>query len=268
MHAWNSSFVRENWDRQSTGHLLKLDGKTSLQDTTVAAAYRMLMEEEGTSADAKDSRDTLAKAKEQVRAGFAHSPFPFESAARGFFMMTLSELGRRDDLSDLLEFTDRKLAPSWERGGLFYPRNDDREDAAGDFVHVEPHSGNSAIGYSRLNVENGQKIMWEKPWTRESLKSRPAVEGCSLKDGVDFLRGTWDEERKALVLTVKAWEEYLENPKGIVMAVSGLVAGQWAVYVNGELQRTQEVTSGEAVEVNIAVAASEEVDVVVWKVAA
>lgn len=265
MHAWNSSFVQENWDRQSTGHLLKLDGKTSLQDTRVAAAYRKLMAE-ATSPEVEDPRAVLAKAKEQVRAGFMHSPFPFESAARGFFMMTMSELGRRDDLNDLLEFSDRKLAPSWERGGLFYPRNDEREDAEGDFVHVEPHSGNSAIGYSRLNVENGQKIMWEKPWTREYLKSRPAVEGCSLKDDVDFLRGEWDEEREALIVTVKAWEQYLAKPKQVGMAVRGLAAGQWAVYVNGELQKTHEVKVDGAVEVGFAVNASEEVDVVVWKV--
>jgi hypothetical protein len=28
-------------------------------------------------------------------------------------------------------------------------------------IHTDPFSGNPAIGYTRLNMPNGQKIIWE-----------------------------------------------------------------------------------------------------------
>lgn len=251
---------------------MKINGKTSLQATGVATAYRGLIaaeEEEEDSGEAQQQPEaTLQKAIDLVRAGKVHQPFPFQGAARGFFMMMLSELGQRDELNDLLEFADSRLNPTWERGGLFYPRNDELLDEAGQYVHMDPHSGNSCIGYARLNVENGQKIMWEKPWTREELRSRPYVDGCSLGDGVDFLRGSWVEEHRAVVVTVKAWEEDLKKPKEVSFSVKCLSGGGWAVYVNGELRKTHEIESGGSVDVSVTVPSSEEVDVVVWKVAA
>lgn len=264
MHAWNSDFVRQNWERQSVGHLLKLNGRTSIQATGVAAVYRKLLAEDG---GPEGAEARLEKAKEMARAGHGQSPWPFQGASRGLFMMMLSELGRREELTDLLEFADRRLSPTWERGGLFYPRHDETMDESGDYVHVEPHSGNSAIGYARLNVENGQKIMWEKPWTSQALRSRPRVEGCSLADEVDFLRGWWDEERRAMIVTVKAWEADYQKPQEVTLAVHGLDAGEWAVYIDGELQKTQQVRSDGSMEVLVAVVPAVEVDVVVWKVA-
>ena len=261
MNAWNSSFVRQNWERQSTGHLVRANGRTVLQATNVAAAYRSIVAENG--GVPEDTSAALVKAKELSTQDAYRHPFPFQSASRGLFMMMLSELGRREELNDLLDFADQKLSPKWERGGLFYPRKDDFFDSAGDYVHVEPHSGNSAIGYARLNVEDGQKIMWEHPWTKEGLNSRPWVEGCSLGDDVDFLRGVWDTERRAAIVTLKSWEGDFEKPKDVRIVVRGLPMAEWAIYVNGDLQHTTDVDSNGTLEVKVAVAPSEEVDVVV-----
>jgi hypothetical protein len=264
MHAWNSDFIRQNWKAQSAGHLIEVDGKTALQATNVAIAYRDLVAEEGNEA----SEDTLHKAIEIARSGKIDSPFPFQGACRGVFMQQLSEVGATKELNDLLEFADVKLNPTWERGGLFYPRADQVLNSAGEYVHVDPHSGNSGMAYSRLNVENGQKIMWEKPWTREQLRSRPRVEGVTLADGVDFLRGEWIEKDQAVVVTLKAWESELKQRKVVSLSVEGLAAGEWAAYVNGELQKTHNTDRGGKMNISVSMAASEEVDVVVWRVVA
>ena len=76
----------------------------------------------------------------------------------------------------------------------------------GKYVHMEPYSGNAAIGYARLNVQGGQRRMYEDPWTREEVRSRPCVEGVELEGEVDFVRGVWVEEVGALVVTVRRWE--------------------------------------------------------------
>lgn len=181
-------------------------------------------------------------------------------------MMMLSEMGAKKQLDDLLEFSDRKLNPTWERGGLFYPRHDVTLDNNNDFTHVEPHSGNSAIGYSRLNVVDGQKKIWEKPWTRELLDSRPFVDGVTLADGFDFLRGAWDEKTQALVMTLKAWEGHLNKPKEVALTVKQLRAGDWAVYVEGELRETCYIEGREDLHLRVNVPSSVEVDVVVLRV--
>jgi hypothetical protein len=265
MHSWNSDFVRQNWERQSMGHLIELNGKTRLQATGVAQAYRQLATE--SDHDPQDPEKTLRKAVDMVRSGQMHSPWPFQGAARGLFMMMLSELGQRKELDDLLEFADTNLNPTWEQGGLFYPRSDELLNNAGEYVHVDPHSGNSCIGYARLNVENGQKIMWDKPWTKQQLDKKPHFAGCDLSNGLDFLRGEWNEEHQALIVSTKAWETSFEKPKEVTLKAESLTAGEWAVYVNGELQRAQEVKPAGTLDISVAVSAGEEVDVVVWKVA-
>ncbi len=92
-------------------------------------------------------------------------------------------------------------------GGLYYPRNDEREDGEGNWKYVDPFTGNAAIGYARLNVEDGQKIMWEQPWTAEEVDGRPWVDGFDLGAGVDVLRGQWVEKRKSMVVTLRSWND-------------------------------------------------------------
>ena len=264
MNTWNSDFVRSNWRRQSLGHLTKTNDKTKLQWTKVAQAYRSIVADNG-GQEPKDVEATLAQARELSKSANFPPALPFEAASRGLFMMMLSEMGGQEELNDLLEFADQALNPTWERGGLFYPRNDLMADERGDFVHVEPHSGNSAIGYARLNVEDGQKKMWDRPWTRETLASRPWVDGMTLGDDVDFLRGAWDEAKRALVFTARLWDMGRSTPKEASFTVKNLRAGDWAVYVNGELQKAEYVGADGELRVNVSVAPLTEVDVVVWQ---
>ncbi len=252
MNTWNSGEVRARYDNQVIGFLTNVDGKTRLNPTRVALAFRKLVLEDGADAN---SPETLAQAH-QISHKFISPIIPFETISWVTFTMMLSELGKKKELGDLLEYADSRLEPTWEKGGLFYPRNDDLLDNEHNMIHMEPHSGNSGIGYARLNVEDGQKKMWDKPWTREILQSRPYVDGITFADGVDLLRGLWDEDAHAMIVTLKSWSG---EARKITLQVNNLPKGNWAVYVNGELKETAE--SMEVIEVTETVA--EEVDIVV-----
>lgn len=124
---------------------------------------------------------------------------------------------------------------------------------------MEPYSGNAAIGYARLNVQGGQRLMYDHPWAREEVRSRPCVERVGLEDGVDFVRGVWVEEGTMMVVTVRRWEG-----GGVELGfwVKGLGVGRWGVYMDGRLVRVEEVREkGEEVKVEVRVG-REDVDVV------
>ncbi|KAK0269586.1 hypothetical protein LTR35_014699 [Friedmanniomyces endolithicus] len=174
--------------------------------------------------------------------------------------MWLSEVGCEAELTSLLAYTDAHLYPTWEKGGLYYPRHDiitsdfkSGADMEMEWTHMDPFAGNAAIAYSRLNVEDGQKKMWEHPWTSKEVKERVWVDGVSLADGVDFLR----------VMCMKCWNESVRSV-WVKPVVKGLGAGKWSVWVGGEFVRTEEMGKGgkDAVELDVEVG-QEMVDVVV-----
>ncbi|KIW12292.1 hypothetical protein PV08_09569 [Exophiala spinifera] len=258
MNTWNSEKVHSLYDSQVLGFLTTIGGKTRLQPTRVSSAFRQLVLEKGKD---PNSEETLQQARE-LSPQFVSPAFPFESVNWNGFTQMLSELGKEKELGDLLEYADSYLNPTWEDGGLYYPRNDALMDKEGNLIHMEPHSGNSGIGYSRLNVRDGQKKMWEQPWTRETLANRPFVDDIGFADGVDFLRGVWDAEAHALVVTLKSWSGQSAE---VSFSVKHLRKGDWAVYVNGGLQHTTTVKGSGSVDVNVTVG-NDEVDIVVSEI--
>jgi hypothetical protein len=255
MNAWDSEAVRWRYEKQTMGSLTSFGSKTKLHPSRVAMAFRNLV-----LVDREDPDDpqTLEKAKDETR-HVVSQRIPFETLNWGTFTMMLSELGKTKELNDLLEYADEKLQPTWENGGLFYPRNDRLADKEWNLLHMEPHSGNSGIGYARLNVENGQKMIWEKPWTRETLLSRPWVEGVSFADGVDFLRGIWDEEKRVLVVTLRLWRG---DAKHLTIIIRHLPQGHWAAYVDGFCVVSEKLSDRGDLLVNTLVG-EQEVDVVI-----
>jgi hypothetical protein len=152
--------------------------------------------------------------------------------------MMLSELGKEKELEDLLEYADQRLQPTWENGGLHYPRNDDLVNEEWNLLHVDPLYGNAGIGYARLNVENGQKKMWESPWTLDLLAGRPWVDGLNYADGIDFLRAFWNEEKAAMVVTMRSSSTQVRK---VSVVARHLPAGQWAAYVDGRLTESSDL---------------------------
>lgn len=56
------------------------------------------------------------------------SGFPYKQPTFGNVVERLSELGKDTELNGLLAHADENLDPVWEKGGLYYPRNDKLEN--------------------------------------------------------------------------------------------------------------------------------------------
>lgn len=261
MNSWNSDFVRANFERQSQGYITTVNGKTEVQHSIVGLEIRRLVEEEKASAN---SADTLQRARDLLLSGGTKNPFPYEQPLLGYATEWLSELGKTEKLDSLLAGIDENFNPSWENGGLYYPRNDQVINAKGEWTLMDPFSGNAAIGYARLNVEDGQKIMWEAPWTKSVLESKPWVDGLELEKGLDCLRGYWNEEQGAVIVTVKATEGISSN-KLVDFSVENLGAGNWAVYKAGKLVDSHRVEKDGRIPLSSEFNAGDEVDFVVLK---
>jgi hypothetical protein len=169
MNTWNSNLVKSLYEKQSLGFITVIDGQVRLHDPVVAGIYRDLI-----GADNFPPHDAaiLAKAREMAKS-VPPAKFPYSQPTFGYVAQWLSEMGRTTELQGLLDFADRNLRPTWENGGLFYPRNDTRIDESGEWALMDPFSGNAAIGYARLNVTDGQKKMWDKPLTRDFPATQP-----------------------------------------------------------------------------------------------
>ena len=280
MNSWNPELVGSLYDKQAPGFITNIEGRVRLQPPIVASHYRKLTAESQSLSD----QEKLQKAIDLTKADIAEKPappFPYTKPCFGYVVQWLSELGQTESLNGLLAYADEFLDRTWENGGLYYPRNDnpfhftEKEDIEGvRWTHISPFCGNAAIGYSRLNVKDGQRIMYEKPWTRETLADTPWIDNLDFagkEHGVSVLRGVWDEARQALVLTVKGWdfEGRLCPEKVIVEPVArGLGVGTWAVYVNGDLGKSREMTGkeNEGFEARLEVKRGEEADVVFMRI--
>lgn len=163
---------------------------------------------------------------------------PYQSPVFGWTAQWMSELGQPGDLDALLAHADTFLNPLWSDGGLHYQRNDAGWDMAGNYVYVDAHTSNAAIGYARLNVVGGQKSMWDKPWTRSEVDARPTFGGVGLELGVDCLRADWDETDRCMVATFKTWDA---STVRTAATISMLPVGVYGVYLDGKLVQTSEV---------------------------
>lgn len=282
MNTWNPQLVESLYPKQAHGFITNISGRIRLQPPVVANIFRRLTTESPNTSDQDKLAQAVSLAREQLAAPAANKPaFPFTKPIFGYVVEWLSELGRAEELEGLLAYADDHLHPTWENGGLYYPRNDtpfifadDSDDEAGDGVqwtHVDPFSGNAAIGYGRLNVPSGQRKMYESPWTRESLRTTPWIDNLHFVDplhGVSVLRGLWDEEANALVLTLKGWDFVGSTacPASVDVepVARGLTQGKWAVYVDGELAEVKHLDGkdGEGFGWNVSVKKGQEVDVV------
>ena len=236
------------------GYITAHGDEVRLQTHEVATEFRRIVQEEG--ADPGDP-EVLAKAR-----SLTTEPPADVGTVMSFVLMWLSEVGRKNELDGLLGYLDSRDNLAWENGGLFYKRSDASIDEGGNVAKVTPLTGNACVAYSRLNVPNGQKIMWEKPWTSQLLASRPWIDDVDLSQGVDCLRGTWDADAKALILTAKAWED---NRRTILPTAKNLEAGIWAAYIDGNLEKHSSVDPGGVMTVEVEVGV-DEVDVVFQKI--
>lgn len=246
------------YEKQALGYITVIGDDVRMQKASTAREFRRMVQEEG--ADPGDA-SVLAKAK----AAATNVPSaPGEGSPLAWVLLWLSEMGRKNELDGIFRYLDSRKGPAWEKGGLFYPRDDAQVDEEGCWAAVGTLAGNASAAYARLNVPDGQKIMWKKPWTSGYLAARPFIGGVDLSQGVDCLRGVWDEGAMALVLTVRTWDA--GRTEVIMPTAENLSGGQWAIYVDGELRESTSVEAGGSLSVEVEVGI-EEVDVVFTKVA-
>lgn len=273
MNTWNHELIESLYAKQSQGFITNIDGQIRLQTTLVANAYRQAATASssttlsGTSSDQEVFSKAILQAKQfMANPNSPKPPVPYTTPTFGYVVKWLSELGKEEELNGLLNYADQNLKPTWEDGGLYYPRNDTPLNENLEWTHMDPFSGNAAIGYARLNVPNGQKTLWEQPLTRQILNDRPWVDNLDLGD-VAVVRGAWDEKINALIVTVRGWD-FLKAPGKVALrpVARNLPAGSYAVYVKGKLTHEEDVQAKGSVQVSVDVAKGEEVDIVVLQV--
>ena len=87
-----------------------------------------------------------------------------DTSGLGWLAAWASEMGDAATLEGLLEHADRYMNPSWWKDGLYYPRNDEYTDEAGNPTLVDPLTGNVLLAYGRLNVPDGLWKLYNEPW--------------------------------------------------------------------------------------------------------
>jgi len=178
------------------------EDRVNLNSPLLFRAIRSLVKKGADPDSAQTLKDAVAMATDLAK----NSPkSPYQWPRFGYCIQWVSEMGDERVLNGLLRHADDFLNPTWERGGFFYRRNTDIMDRNGNWTMVDPFTGNAAIGYARLNIPDGQRIMWQKPWKGEEVRGRPFVDSIDLGCGVDFIRGAWDSENGIFVLTMRSW---------------------------------------------------------------
>jgi hypothetical protein len=209
--AWNGDYVRSMYELWKAGTLRRLaEGGIEIIPNSQATAARDAFE-------AGQAPPPVDRATADLRT----------AGVVGWASMLMAEVGD-PDLEALLDHVDAHMQPTWERGGLFYPRNDRLYDDDGHFVAVQPTAGNGNYGYSRLTVENGLADLFGTPLTREHFES-PQLTGANRD--LDVLRARWLDDRGALVLTVRPWGDPV--PDAALSLTNVVGRGDWSVSIDG-----------------------------------
>ncbi|KAI8675328.1 Ldi domain-containing protein [Fusarium keratoplasticum] len=150
------------------------------------------------------NKSTAAEASTPLisRAQSPSAQQPMTKPILGYAAQMISELGDEATLDQYLRFVDEAYPPTWEQGGLFYPAT---AQGNGSLPPMDAFAGNSAIPYARLNVFQGQRKMYENPWTEKHFSTYPFIDNIDLSSGVDFLRGSWDEDLAAMAVTMRSY---------------------------------------------------------------
>ena len=211
MNMWNGDFVRAHYPAQLADLLLREpDGTLS-----VKSAPRMPVN--------------------------GHAVFNDDSDF-GWVAAWASEMGDGETLNGLLRHADRHMAPRWRDGGLYYPRNDVAEDAAGHRTLVEPMTGNVLLGYARLNVRDGLQGIYRRPWSTTHFEEPAIVE---VGRGIDVLQARFESTSHSLLFVLQA---RADRPPAEAWVVLGHLngRGRWTLMFESHV-----VAYGDAIELNI-----------------
>lgn len=210
MHAWNPDFVQSHYPAQSKAWFERhADGRVSLRPPTVMKAI--------------EEAERLG----QAPAITADTAYRWTAPEFGFAAIWASEIGDQQVLDGLLRHADRYMNPSYERGGLYYPRNDSSWDEDGNMQYVDPLTGNVLLGYARLNVPQGLMKLYQQPFQADHFAA-PVL--AAMAPRVDVLRAVFTEERQ-LQLSVRGRKPQAAATR---LTIARVAAGQgWTLLRDG-----------------------------------
>ncbi len=168
MNMWNRDFVRTHYPRQ-------------IADLIIPGA------------------DGAASVKLSAPPSNGGITLDYDAGDFGFVAIWTSEMGDRATLDALIRHADRHMAPTWTKGGLYYPRQDQPFDEAGRLIRVEPITGNALMAYAALNVPDGMWGLYNHPWTAAHFREPLITE---VSDNVDVLAARYDRDAGTLAFTL------------------------------------------------------------------
>lgn len=186
------------------------------------------------------------RANNEIMALAAKQPLPesrsdWRSPDFGYVALWLSEMGDQSNLEGLLAHADAFMQPTWENGGLFYPRNDQSYDAAGELTYMDPLTGNGLLAYARLNPADGMKTMFQQPWHPDRSNEFQIIgfEGANLS------RATYAEHGNAIEFAFGIQDE--QATADVTLVVSGLEPGRdWSISRVDQALASQFMSPGQA----------------------
>lgn len=195
MNAWNREFVRSHYKSQ-VYHALKRspDGTITLRPLAMlpqtAESY---IEQDQDNAEVDDTA------------------IQWTTPDFGTVLIWLSEIGDQETLGGMLAHADRYMNPTWEKGGLYYPRNDRSYDDEGNLTFMEPLTGNALAAYARLNVPDGLWALYNKPWAEDHFQQPHLSEA---PEDLDVLRAIYDPGQRALILRLRSTD--ISAPEALI----------------------------------------------------
>jgi hypothetical protein len=197
MHAWNPEFVKTNYPRQIERWSKDGPDGTLWIDPAIPPA--------GFGKELSNARDL------------------------GWAAACASEVGDADTLQRLLAYSDQFLNPVWQDGAYFYQRRDGWFDQGGRFIAMDPHTGNALLAYARLNVPDGLRKLYGKPWDDGHFREPALVD---MPDDVDVCGARYDADSTTLWLNLRM----SGSTAGAANIGIGNVwdRGDWSLQLDGE----------------------------------
>lgn len=154
-----------------------------------------------------------------------------------------SEMGDNEVVTGLLRHADKYMQPHWENGGLYYPRRDETYDEDGHLVGMIPTASNAMFPYARLNVQDGLRSLYQRPWS-EADRMTPALSG--LSEHVNVHRAWYHNDTQHLQLSVAPMRGISSTPAELTidrvwsrgdfsLALNGVVLGRG---IDGAVEKT------------------------------
>lgn len=180
INAWAPEMARAMFEKQAGKYFRQTpDGRVTIYPRTVLAEVAERRAQGDPNPDIKDLS------------------FPVSSPSIGFAAAWMTEMGDRERLEGLLAHAEAFMNPTWDDGGLYYPRNDASWDKNGEQIFMDPFSGNAMLAYARLTPPDGLNRLYNNPWDQRHHRLPALVNDPA---GVNIAQAVYRADARQLAL--------------------------------------------------------------------